>query len=230
MKRKTITVLAILFTCTIFTQTTVKKSLGDYSTLKVYNGIEVTLVKSQEQKIEIKGEKSEMIKIKNVNGVLKLSLPFSLKPENNYANGKVLVTLYYNTNIDIIDANEGSTIIGKDFQQEKLKVSAQERAFIELTLKVTHLNIRASSGGMIKLTGSTESQIANIDLYGVYNGFGLKTTGNSNVFSGTGAKAEIFAGKTITAKVNFGGSIFYKGSPEIQKNKKVLGGIIQRRD
>lgn len=115
MKRKTITVLAILFTCTIFTQTTVKKSLGDYSTLKVYNGIEVTLVKSQEQKIEIKGEKSEMIKIKNVNGVLKLSLPFSLKPENNYANGKVLVTLYYNTNIDIIDANEGSTIIGKDF-------------------------------------------------------------------------------------------------------------------
>ena len=47
MKRKTITVLAILFTCTIFTQTTVKKSLGDYSTLKVYNGIEVTLVKSQ---------------------------------------------------------------------------------------------------------------------------------------------------------------------------------------
>ena len=83
---------------------------------------------------------------------------------------------------------------------------------------------------MIKLTGSTESQIANIDLYGVYNGFGLKTTGNSNVFSGTGAKAEIFAGKTLTAKVNFGGSIFYKVSPEIQKNKKVLGGIIQRRD
>ena len=230
MKRKTITILTILFTCSIFTQTLVQKSLGDFSTLKIYNGIEVTLVKSQEQKIEIKGEKSEKVKIKNVNGVLKLSLPFSLKPENNFANGKVLVTLYYNKNINLIDANEGSTIIGKEFQQEKLKVSAQERAFIELFLKVTHLNIRASSGGMIKLTGSTETQIADINLYGVYNGFSLKTLGNSNVFAGTGAKAEIFAGKTLTAKVNFGGSIFYKGSPEVQKNKKVLGGIIQRRD
>ena len=88
---------------------------------------------------------------------------------------------------------------------------------------MTHLNIRASSGGVIKLTGASESQIVNIDLYGVYNGFGLNVTGNSNVFSGTGAKAEISAGKTLSAKVNFGGSIFYKGSPEVQKNKKVLG-------
>ena len=55
MERKIITILAILFTCSIFTQTLVKKSLGDFSTLKIYNGIEVTLVKSQEQKIEIKG-------------------------------------------------------------------------------------------------------------------------------------------------------------------------------
>ena len=229
MERKIITILAILFTRSIFTQTLVKKSLGDFSTLKIYNGIEVTLVKSQEQKIEIKGEKSEKVKIKNVNGVLKLSLPFSLKPENNYGKGKVFITLYYNSNIDVIDANEGSIITGKEFHQEKLKVNSQERDFIDLTIKVTNLNIRASSGGVIKLTGASESQIVNIYLYGVYNGFGLNVTGNSNVFSGTAAKAEISEGKTLSAKVNFGGSIFYKGSPEVQKNKKVLGGIIQRR-
>ena len=222
-------IIIILLTHSIHSQTVVKKVLGDYSVLKVYNGIEVLLLQSKEQKIEIKGEKSEKVKIKNVNGVLKLSLPFSLKPENNYGKGKVFITLYYNANIDVIDANEGSIIIGKEFHQEKLKVNSQERAFVNLTLKVTHLNIRASSGGVIKLTGASESQIVNIDLYGVYNGFGLNVTGNSNVFSGTGAKAEISAGKTLSAKVNFGGSIFYKGSPEVQKNKKVLGGIIQRR-
>ena len=227
--KKILLILIILLTHSIHSQTVVKKVLGDYSVLKVYNGIEVLLLQSKEQKIEIKGEKSEKVKIKNVNGVLKLSLPFSLKPENNYGKGKVFITLYYNANIDVIDANEGSIIIGKEFHQEKLKVNSQERAFIDLTLKVTHLNIRASSGGVIKLTGSSESQTVNIDLYGVYNGFGLNVTGNTNVFSGTGAKAEISAGKTLSAKVNFGGSIFYKGSPEVQKNKKVLGGIIQRR-
>ena len=227
--KKTLLILIILLTHSIHSQTVVKKTLGDYSILKVYNGIEVLLLQSKEQKIEIKGEKSEKVKIKNVNGVLKLSLPFSLKPENNYGKGKVFITLYYNSNIDVIDANEGSIITGKEFHQEKLKVNSQERAFIDLALKVTHLNIRASSGGVIKLTGSSESQTVNIDLYGVYNGFGLNVTGNTNVFSGTGAKAEISAGKTLSAKVNFGGSIFYKGSPEVQKNKKVIGGIIQRR-
>ncbi|MDA8956990.1 DUF2807 domain-containing protein [bacterium] len=227
--KKILLILIISLTHSIHSQTVVKKVLGDYSVLKVYNGIEVLLLQSKEQKIEIKGEKSEKVKIKNVNDVLKLSLPFSLKPENNYGKGKVFITLYYNANIDVIDANEGSIIIGKEFHQEKLKVNSQERAFVNLTLKVTHLNIRASSGGVIKLTGASESQIVNIDLYGVYNGFGLNVTGNSNVFSGTGAKAEISAGKTLSAKVNFGGSIFYKGSPEVQKNKKVLGGIIQRR-
>ena len=227
--KKIIFICALMLSYITFSQTVVTKNLGDYSILKVYNGIEVELIKSADQRLEITGEKSEMVKIKNVNDILKLSLPFSLNPENNAADGKVLIKLYYNQNIAIVDANEGATITGKDFNQDKLEVNSQERAFIDLTLKVTHLNIRASSGGVIKLTGASESQIVNIDLYGVYNGFGLNVTGNSNVFSGTGAKAEISAGKTLSAKVNFGGSIFYKGSPEVQKNKKVLGGIIQRR-
>lgn len=230
MTRKTIVMLFIMLSYKTFSQTIINKKLGDFSTLKVYNGIEVLLVKSNEQKLEIKGEKSEKVKTKNVNGVLKLSLPFSLKPEENFANGKVLIILYYNTNIDIIDANEGATIKGEGFKQTKLKVNSQERAFIDLALQVTHLNVRASSGGIIKLTGSSESQEVDIDLYGVYQGFDMKVKGNSNVFSGTGAKAEISTGKTLNAKVSFGGSIFYKGSPEVKKNKKVIGGIIQRRN
>ena len=66
----------------------ITKKLGDYSTLKVYNGIEVELIKSKEHKLEIAGEKSEIVKVKNVNNTLKLSLPFSLKPENRYIDGK----------------------------------------------------------------------------------------------------------------------------------------------
>ena len=58
----------------------------------------------------------------------------------------------------------------------------------------------------------------------------MKIAGNSDVFAGTGAKAEILAGETLSARVNFGGSIFYKGNPEIVKEKKVIGGIIQKRN
>lgn len=211
-------------------QTTVTKNLGDYSILKVYNGIALELIASTEEKLVITGKKSEKVKIKNVNNTLKISLPFSLNPSDNSADGEVLVKLYYSKSLDVIDANEGATITGKEITQEKLEVNAQERAFINLVLDVKHLEVRASSGGIIRLSGSVKNQTVDVDLYGVYNGFALSTKENSTVNAGTGAKAEVMAGETLNAKVSFGGSIFYKGSPEVVKDKKLIGGIIEKRD
>ena len=62
------------------------------------------------------------------------------------------------------------------------------------------------------------------------NGFALNSEVNSMVKAGTGAKAEVLAGEILNAKVSFGGSIFYKGNPKVVKDKKVIGGIIQKRD
>ena len=211
-------------------QSTVSQNLGDFTTLKVFNGIEVELIKSNEQKIEIRGKKSEKVTIKNVDKTLKLTLPFYLKPENNSADGEVIVKLFYSSNIDVIDANEGATITGKDINQEKLVVNSQERALINLVVNTKYIEVKTSSGGIIKLSGTTKHQDVNLDLYGVYHGFNLKTENTSTVKAGTGAKAEIFAGETLTAKVSFGGSIFYKGNPELIKDKKVIGGIIQKRN
>jgi hypothetical protein len=228
--KRIIYICALVFSFNALAQSVITKNLGDFTTLKVYNGIEVELIKSNEHKLEISGEKSEIVKIKNVNNTLKLALPFSLKPENNSADGQVLIKLYYNKDIAIIDANEGSTITGKDIIQDKLEVNTQERAFINLVIKVKYLEVRASSGGIIKLSGDTKNQNVDVDLYGIYNGFNLKSEVNSIVKAGTGAKAEILAGEILNAKVSFGGSIFYKGTPEVLKDKKVIGGIIQKRD
>ncbi|WP_158839751.1 head GIN domain-containing protein [Polaribacter sp. L3A8] len=228
--KKIVFIFTLMFSFILVGQSTITKTLGDYTELKVYNGIELELIKSSDQKLEITGEKSEMVKIKNVNNTLKLSLPFSLKPENNAADGKILIKLYSNKDITILDANEGATITGKNFNQDKLEVNAQERALINLTTKVNYLTVKTSSGGIVKLSGTAKNQEIDVDLYGIYNGFNMKTSGNSNVFAGTGAKAEILAGQTLSAKVSFGGSIFYKGDPEVVKDKKVIGGIIQKRN
>lgn len=213
-----------------FSQTLITKNIGDFSTLKVYNGIEVELIKSDDQKIEITGKKSEMVKVKNVNNTLKLSLPFSLKPEDNAAEGEVLIKLFYNKEIAILDANEGATITGKNFHQEKVHVKAQERAFINITTITNYLTVRATSGGIIKVSGSAKNQEASVDLYGIYHGYNLVTKGNSTIKSGTGAKAEITAGETLNASVSFGGTIFYKGEPKLVKDKKVIGGIIEKKN
>jgi hypothetical protein len=229
MKKSIFTIL-VLVAFSINAQTKVTKNLGDFSILKVYNGIEVELIKSTEQKIEITGEKSESVTIKNSDNTLKIALPFFLNPNKNIAKSEVLVTIFYNKNIAVIDANEGSTITSKEIIQDILEVNAQEGAFINLVVAIKHLEVRASSGGIIKLTGTTKNQNVDLDLYGVYNGFNLQCTANSIIKAGTGAKAEIYAGETLSAKVSFGGSIFYKGEPEVLKDKKVIGGIIQKRN
>lgn len=228
--KRILLICVLLLQFSIIAQTTITKNLGDFSIIKVYNGIEVELIKSDEQKLEITGKKSEKVTVKNVNGTLKLSLPFSLKPENNAAQGEVIIKLFYNNNIAVVDANEGATITGKEIDQDKLEVRSQERAFINLVVKVKHLEVKAISGGIVKLSGTAKNQTIDADLYGIYNGFNLKASANSAVKAGTGAKAEIMAGETLNAKVSFGGSIFYKGNPEVLKDKKVIGGIIQKRN
>lgn len=228
--KRILLICVLLLQFSIIAQTTITKNLGDFSVIKVYNGIEVELIKSDEQKLEITGKKSDKVTVKNVNGTLKLSLPFSLKPENNAAQGEVIIKLFYNNNIAVVDANEGATITGKEINQDKLEVRSQERAFINLVVKVKHLEVKAISGGIVKLSGTAKNQTIDADLYGIYNGFNLKASANSTVKAGTGAKAEIMAGETLNAKVSFGGSIFYKGNPEVLKDKKVIGGIIQKRN
>lgn len=224
--KKVLLLIAILGSNLIFSQTTITKQLGEFEKLKVYNGIELELIKSDEQKLEITGEKAEKVKVKNNNGVLKLTLKF---PDLS-ADGKVNIKLYYNQEIKVIDGNEGSTITGKEIEQTQLEVKSQERAFINLVVKTKHLKVKSSSGGIIKLTGSSKNQDIDVDLYGIYHGYGLEVTDNTSIRAGSGAKAEVNAGETLNAKVSFGGSIFYKGNPEVIKDKKVAGGIIKQVD
>lgn len=223
---KRLVYLFLLVSSIGYAQTTITKNLGDFSTLKVFNGIEVELIKSDTHKLEITGEKSEKVKIKNINNTLKISLKFPVLS----ADGKVLVKLYYNKPIAVIDGNEGATITGKGIEQNKLQVKSQERAFINLVVAVKHLRVKSSSGGIIKLTGTAKNQEVDTDLYGIYHGFALKASGVSTVKAGSGAKVEVHAGEKLDAKVSFGGSIFYKGNPEIIKDKKVVGGIIESKN
>lgn len=208
----------------LFSQSTVTKKLGDFYKIKVYNGINIELIRSQEHKIQVTGEKSQKIKIKNTNGILKISLKFP----DLLADGKANVKLYYNEDIQVIDGNEGSIITGKSINQSHIEVKAQEGAFIELEIKTKHLQVKSSTGGIIKLSGSSKNQEIDLDLYGVYHGYDLIVSDNTTVNAGTGSKAEVKVGETLNVKVSFGGSVFYKGSPEVIENKKVAGGIIKQ--
>lgn len=206
-------------------QTTLTKQLGEFSTVKVYNGIDLELVKSDENKIIVTGEKTDKVSIKNKNNTLKIALNF---PETT-ADGKVKITLYYASLLETIDANEGATITGKKIEQSQIEIKAQEGAFINIVVEVKHLMVKSVSGAVIKLSGTTKNQTVEANLGGIYHGYNLIVSDLNYVRAGSGSKVEVQAGETLDAKVSFGGSIFYKGTPEVFKDKKVIGGVIEQR-
>ena len=87
-----------------FSQKIITKKIEDFYKIKVYNGIRLELLQSNESKLEISGDKADKIKIKNTEGILRISLRF---PEL-LAGDKVNVKLFYNKDIQTIDGNEGS--------------------------------------------------------------------------------------------------------------------------
>lgn len=206
-------------------QTTINKKLGDFSQIKIFSGIDVELIKSNESKVIITGEKAEKVKVKINNNELRLSLKF---PETT-AEGKVKVTLYFTSDLNIIDANEGAVITAKDIEQSKIEIKAQEGAFINMVVNTKHLKVKTSSGAVIKLSGATKNQTVAADLGGMYHGYNLEVSNTSIVKAGSGSKVEVQSGEILDAKVSFGGSIFYKGTPEVFKDKKVIGGVIEQR-
>ena len=214
----------ILINTSLFAQSTKTTSLGDFYKIKIFSGIKLELIKDKENKLEITDNEIDRVRFKNNNGVLKISLKF---PDNLSAK-ETKVKLYYKQDILVIDVNEGSTITGNGIYQTNLEVKAQEGATIQLNINTKHLKVKSVTGSIINLTGKTKNQEIEVDLYGVYHGYGIETIGNTIVKSGIGSKAEIKTGETLNAKVSFGGSVLYKGTPEVKQTKKVAGGIIKQ--
>ncbi|MBS3993440.1 MAG: DUF2807 domain-containing protein [Bacteroidetes bacterium] len=208
-----------------FAQQTVSGNYGDFNIIKAYNGIVVELVKSHDSKVEITANSPQDVLIKNINGTLKISL----KLQDTFKGEVYKVKVFYNNNLDILDANEGSEISASHIiNQPNIEVKAQEGAKINLLIDVKYLTIKSVSGGNIHLKGKAKSQQIETNTGGVYRGYNLVSE-QATVVSATAGIAEVSATDMLDAKVTFGGEIYYKGNPEILNSKKVVGGTIEQK-
>ena len=71
---KHIVIIFLLGTFTFLGQSKIDRDLGDFSKVAVYDGINLELVKSDENKVEITGKNTNFVVVKNKNGDLKIRL------------------------------------------------------------------------------------------------------------------------------------------------------------
>lgn len=222
---KTITLALLCISSLLNAQGKIEKSLGEFHELKVYDLIEVNLVKSNENKINISGENTEDVVVINKNGVLKIRM--NLK--ESFDGNKTHVTLYYK-NIDVIDANEGAYIFSDDsFKQFDLELKAQEGGLIKLKLETSFLDVKSTTGGNIEAKGTAKKQKVSLNTGGIYQGEHVNTE-QTEVSIVAAGEAYVKASKLVDVKIRVGGDVYIYGNPEKVNESKALGGRIKRMD
>ncbi len=221
--KQILSVLAIIISSTTFAQESIEKTIGEFKELKVYDLIDVELIKSKENKIIITGENKEDVLVNNKNGKLKIKM----KLEEAFDGNKTRVKLYY-SGVDIIDVNEGAKVFSKDkIKQFEIDLKAQEGGKINVKLNVTYANIKSVTGGVIKTAGKAKSQDISLLTGGVYKGEALKTE-NTEVAIRAAGEAYVNASGVVDIKIRAGGDVFIYGDPETVNESRVFGGRVKR--
>jgi len=222
--KRVFTILTILVATVAISQNTdIEKTIGEFTELKVYDLIEVRLVKSDENKVIISGKNTKDLLVINKNGKLKIRMIL----EKSFDGKNTTVTLYY-TNVDILDANEGAIISSEDtIKQYELDLKAQEGGKISINLDVKIANIKAISGGVINTNGTANSQKITLNTGGVYQGKNLQTETTTVNIKAAG-EAEVKASDLVDIKIRAGGDVFVYGDPKTIKENRVFGGRVKR--
>ena len=221
MKRLVI-IITILISAIGIAQNPIEKTIGEFTELKVYDLIQVELLKSSENKVTIIGENKEDVLVNNKNGKLKIKM----KLEEAFDGAKTKVILHY-TSVDVIDVNEGAKVTSDDIiKQFEIDLKAQEGGLIRVPVNVTYTNIKAVSGGIIKTTGSSKSQDISLSAGGVYQGELLETEKTEVTIKAAG-EAHVNASKLVDVKIRAGGDVFIYGDPKTVNESRVLGGRVK---
>ena len=223
--KKIFTIVVIMIGLVVTGQNTVEKAVGEFKELKVYDLIEVELIKSKKNKVVVTGKNTEDVVVVNKNGKLKIKMNL----EESYDGNNTTVKLYY-TSVDILDANEGAVISSKDkIKQFEIELRAQEGGRINVALKVQTVSIKSVTGGIIETSGKSEKQDISINTGGVYKGKELKTVTTRVVIRAAG-EADVNASDLVDVKIRAGGDVFIYGNPERVDESRVIGGRIKRMD
>ncbi|OUS02368.1 chaperonin [Flavobacteriales bacterium 33_180_T64] len=221
MKKLTI-LCTMLFSVLVMAQDPIEKTVGEFSTLKVYDLIEVKMIKSDIDKIIITGKNAEDVNVVNKKGTLKIKMKF----EEIFDGNNTSVTLYY-TNIETVDANEGAFISFEDIiEQFEIDFKTQEGGTIKADLKVSYANLRAVTGGVIETSGTAKNQDISLYTGGIFKGETCISE-HTEVSIKAAGEAHVNASEGVDVKIRAGGDVYIYGNPKKVDESRVFGGRIK---
>ena len=215
------TLLILLISFSSFGQRMVDQDVGAFSAIKVFDLIEVNMIESDENRVTIKGDNVDDVKIINDNGVLKLRMTL----DKRFDGSRTFIEVYYNQ-VELIDANEGAYIVANEMiNQNTLELRSQEGGRIKIGLDVNHIKAKAVTGGIIEASGKALSQEIVLTTGGIFEGRELQTKETEIKITAAG-EADIYATERAKVRVTAGGDVNIYGNPSKIDKKSFAGGRI----
>ncbi|MGY8914156.1 MAG: head GIN domain-containing protein [Flavobacteriales bacterium] len=221
--RTTIALIAItLLSWTASAQKEVTHELYKFSEVKAYDGITVELIRSDANKAVITGDDKSEVEFVNKSGRLKIRMEL-----DNFLDGhNTTVLLYHTETLVLLDVNEKAKIVSDDvLTSVSLEMRAQEGGELKLQVEAEKVNVKATTGGIISMSGTSKVQDISVNTGGVVKNESLKTE-QTDVSVNAGGTANVNATDIVDATVRAGGTINIYGNPKEVKETKFVGGSI----
>ena len=218
---KRIVYILLIFSIPVSSQTQIDRNLGDFSKVAVYDGINLEIIKSDENKVEITGRNTSFVVVKNKNGDLKIRLNL----EKRFSGDRTKVVLSYKTLYSII-SHEGSNVYSKDtISQADLNIKANTGSSIDVLLDLNTFNSTAATGATINVSGKVNYHDSSVSTGAEINAQKL-TTDETYASATTGGSLSVSAIKELEANSKLGGIInVYSRTDKITESISV-GGVV----
>ena len=219
MKRFILTLLII--PSLLVSQEEINRNLGEFTKLSIYDGINVELIKSDENKVEASGENTRFVVVKNKNGDLKIRL----NVQKRFSGDRTMVKLYYK-NIYSFVAHEGSNIFSKDtIKQADLKIKGHTGSRIDVPVELNSISVTSTAGAKITLRGSSTYLEASSATGSEINARNMVIE-DGEVSALSGSMVDVRADTSLEAIARIGGVINVHSKTERITEKVSLGGSV----
>ena len=218
--KKIIYILALVVLPNLLSAQTERK-IGDFQKLSVYDGINVELIKSDTNRVEINGKNTAYIVVKNKNGDLKIRLSV----ERRFSGNRTKVSVFYKNLYSVI-SHEGANVFSKDtINQADLNLKANSGSRQNMIVKLNTLQATATAGAKINIKGLAKYQELSATT-GAEIMVSKVENEEANVVSTTGALIDVSTTKDLKVNSKIGGIINVHTKTDKITEKISVGGAV----
>ena len=198
-----------------------ERKIGDFQKLSVYDGINVELIKSDTNRVEINGKNTAYIVVKNKNGDLKIRLSV----ERRFSGNRTKVSVFYKSLYSII-SHEGANVFSKDtINQADLNLKANSGSRQNMIVKLNTLQATATAGAKINIKGLAKYQELSATTGAEIMASKVQNE-EANVVSTTGALIDVSTTKDLKVNSKIGGIINVHTKTDKITEKISVGGAV----